>query len=532
MSAASARLRVAAWLLLAALAGATTMVVELGAVRLIGPWFGTSQTVWTNVIGVVLLALSLGYLLGGRLSTRVHPARALGFVLLAAALCAAALPFAASPVARVFLPEGLTLDAAAGLLRWGSLATSIVLFLPPALCLGCVSPLCTEVLDREHPAGAGLSGGRVLCASTLGSLLGTFATTFVLLPVWGLSITFACAAASLAALAFLVLWGTRARVAALVAGFALAPAVLPSDVHPRARADGVLLAERETLYQSARVVEFDAGTGDARRELQVNESFDSYQSVWVPAPGLIGRGSYYDLFALPPWWAGAQGRWSVCVLGLCAGTTWRVLDGTLPPGATLDAWGVELDPAIVELARQFMELRESDERRVFAGCDARVFLQRCEREFDQIVLDAYANQMEIPAHLCTLEFFELVRTRLAPGGFLCANVGAFGLRDPVVEALAGSAARGLDAPVLALQVPFSRNVVLFARREAELPAQGSAAWVPESDALRALARQIELAPVARTFRPGDGAVLTDDRCDMERRQAESIARANPDGRQP
>ncbi len=372
----------------------------------------------------------------------------------------------------------------------------------------------------------------MLCASTLGSLFGTFATTFVLLPEWGLSVTFACAAASLATLAFLVLWATRARAAAIVAWLALAPSVVPSEVHPQARAGGVLLGERETLYQSARVVEFGAGTSNARRELQVNESFDSYQSVWVPAPGLIGRGSYYDLFALPPWWAGAKGAWRVCVLGLCAGTTWRVLDGTLPAGAMLDAWGVELDPAIVELARHFMELRESNERRVFAGYDARVFLQRCDVAFDQIVLDAYANQMEIPAHLCTREFFELVRARLAPGGFLCANVGAFGLHDPVVEALAGSAACGMDAPVLALQVPFSRNVVLFARRDAELPVQGSAVWVPDSDALRALARQVELSQVARTFRPGEGATLTDDRCDMERRQSESIAHANLDARQP
>lgn len=525
--------RGALWLALAACAGASTMVVELAAVRLLGPWFGTSQVVWTNVIGVVLLALSVGYLLGGRLSTRARPARSLGVVLLVASACSAALPACAPLVARSLLPSGLTLEAAGELLGWGSLAASAVLFLPPALCLGCVSPLCTEILDRARGAGAGLSGGRVLCASTLGSLCGTFATTFLLLPRFGLVATFAAAAALLALLGGAALWTTGARATAALAPALLAPLLVPAALHPPVRGGGVLLAERETPYQSTRVVAYDAGTNDERRELQVNEAFDSFQSLWVPRSGPIGRGSYYDLFALPASWAKAQGPWRVAVLGLCAGTTWRVLDGALPDGATLDTWGIEIDPGVVELAREHMELVEGPTRRVLSGWDARVFLAQTHVAFDQIVLDAYANQMEIPAHLCTREFFALARERLVPGGFLCANVGAFGFDDPVLEAVAGSLAAGMEEPVLALQVPFSRNVVLVARRGAVLPEPGSEEWSAVVAALVPLAKQIEIPGMSRVVRPGEGVVLRDDRCDIERRQARSLAlagaRASQDG---
>ena len=164
------------------LAGTGTMTVELAAVRLLAPWFGASSGVWTNVIGVVLLALALGYLVGARLSRGSHPWRALGVALLLGASLTAWLPWAAGPVARLFMPSGVALDQAADLFVWGSLAASLVLFLPSALVLGAAGPLAVELLVRETRMHAGDAGGRVLAVSTLGSLVGTFGTTHVFLP--------------------------------------------------------------------------------------------------------------------------------------------------------------------------------------------------------------------------------------------------------------------------------------------------------------------------------------------------------------
>ena len=512
-------------------AGAATLVVELAAVRVLAPWFGTSTTVWTNVIGVVLLALALGYALGSRLAARTHPGRGLGWALVVAAGLTAWLPALAHPVASAFLPQGVTLDRAAGLLHWGSLAATFVLFAPAALALGCVGPLGVECLQRLRGGHAGTAGGAVLCASTLGSLVGTFGTTHYLVPAAGLPSSFRLAAAVLLALGLVTLWAYRGRRAGQVAtllvvtGSFFGPGYAPQSPREGTR----LLAARQSPYQAVRVVEFE-GTPGGRRQLQVNEGFDSFQSVWQPEPGLLPPGHYYNDFALPPWWDGARGSWRVLVLGLGAGTAWRVLEGALPEGLTLEAEGLEIDPVVVELAREWMELGEdTPERRAHGGWDARAGLRYLEGEYDQIVLDTYANQMEIPAHLCTSEFFEELAGHLRPGGWLTINIGGFGHADPVVAAVTATAAAAFGGEALVARVPFSRNCIAHLRRGAELPRPDTEAWeidpaAPVAQLLRALevpgALQIMGGPSS-----SGAPLLRDDHNPIEHLQRSSIAAA-------
>ncbi|MEW6072287.1 MAG: fused MFS/spermidine synthase, partial [Planctomycetota bacterium] len=186
-------------LLAAAVGGAGTMMIELAAVRLLAPWYGTSLVVWTNVIATILLALALGYLAGGRLSRRGSPAVRLGTALALGAAATALLPLLAPRVAGAFLPAGLALEEAAEIVLWGSLAASLVLFLPPAFLLGMVAPLAVEAVQAARGSAAGQAGGAVLGTSTLGSLAGVFATSHLLLPALGLARTFLLAAALLAA---------------------------------------------------------------------------------------------------------------------------------------------------------------------------------------------------------------------------------------------------------------------------------------------------------------------------------------------
>ena len=169
--------RVLAVLGVSAIGGAGTMTVELSAVRLLAPWFGTSLVVWSNVIAVVLLALALGYLVGGRLSGSGRPLCTLGWMLCLAAGTTALIPLVSGPVAAAFLPAGLTLGEAADVVKWGSLAAALTLFLVPAALLGTVAPLAVEAVQELERRTAGHAGGSVLCASTLGSLAGVFGTS-------------------------------------------------------------------------------------------------------------------------------------------------------------------------------------------------------------------------------------------------------------------------------------------------------------------------------------------------------------------
>lgn len=517
----------------AGLGGAGTLVVELSAVRLMAPWFGTSAAVWTNVIGVILLALALGYLIGARLSERGHPGRRMGLALLAAGAITAWLPAGARPVCRLFLPEGLPLHEAAPLFFWGSLAATLLLFLPPALLLGCVGPLAVEAVQRRRGSHAGTAGGQVLGASTLGSLVGTFATTHALLPGLGLEGSFRVAGIVLAGPG-LFLWlagGGRAAALGAPLGLLLAGALFAGARPPALQPGLELLDARQSPYQALRVVE-DRRGDEPLRLLQVNEGLDSFQSVWRPDPGLLGEGYYYDYFALPAWWSDAGPTWRVLVLGLGAGTTARVLAGASPPGVTPEVTGAEIDPAAVELGRAWFGL-DDGATRVLAGWDARAALRGSPGDHDLIVLDAYAHQTEIPEHLSTLEFFREVRAHLGPGGWLAVNVGGFGFDDPVVSMLADTVSRAFGGEVLALRVPSARNFVLYARRDAALPAPDRSGWRFEGPVAAALLSPVELPGGWRILRADeDAAVASDDWNPLSRLQRRSLreGRARLQGR--
>ncbi|MBK8178884.1 MAG: fused MFS/spermidine synthase [Planctomycetes bacterium] len=456
------------WLLLwVGLAGAATMIVELSAVRMVSPWFGASSGVWTNVIGVILLALAAGYLLGARWAASPQLRSRLSLALGAASLFTAALPWLAAPVCGWFMPRGLSLELAGPLFDWGSLAATCVLFLLPALSLGAVGPLAVELEARAvgRADSPGAAGGRVLCASTLGSLLGTFATTHLLLPRVGVAGTMGLSALVLGLGAVALAGRSRPRAAGLLvlslAGAAAASRAPSGLFLP----EGVeLLEARESPYQSVRAVSDRRGPEELRL-LQVNEGLDSFQSVWKARPGALGPGYYYDAFALPPWWSGRrEGSWRVAILGLGAGTTFRVLEGAAPQGLSIDAVGVEIDAVVVEVGRRWFDLPAAGSGgRVVSGVDARSALRTWENGFDQIVLDAYAHQMEIPAHLCSREAFLEMREKLAPGGWLSINLGGFGFEDPLLVAVAATAASAFDGPVLVLRIGGARNFVVFAR---------------------------------------------------------------------
>jgi spermidine synthase len=284
----------------------------------------------------------------------------------------------------------------------------------------------------------------------------------------------------------------------------------------------VELASRESTYQALRVVE-DGSTDTRLRFLQVNEGFDSFQSVWQDRPGLLPDGFYYNDFLLPLSWDEVPAPWRVLVLGFGAGTVARVFEGENIDSRLV---GVELDPAVIELGHSYFDLDRGAKRlEVWPGMDARVALRIARGPFEQVVLDCYANQVEIPPHLCTLEFFRDLRALLVDGGWLTANLGGFDLKDPVVSAVASTCASAFESAVLLVRVPWARNYLLLARRTRPLP------W--SNGVLDAAARpsSLSLGPrrlpgFTRLVEPPSGAPpLTDDRCPIENLQVRSLVEA-------
>jgi hypothetical protein len=266
------------------------------------------------------------------------------------------------------------------------------------------------------------------------------------------------------------------------------------------------------------------------RYLAVNEHSDSFQSVWALEPGLLPPGFYYNYFVLPAWWRAsadpAPRDYRVLLLGLGAGSAWRVLEGALPPGWRPSGVGVELDPTVVDLAREHLDLPPpGGALEVVAGLDARAAAEALRRRgarFDLIVLDCYANQMEVPEHLGTVEHFRLLGELLEEQGHLAVNVGAFDLEDPVLGILGASAAAGLDARTLAVAVKNSRNAILFGSRGREPVDPRSPGFrSAPADLLPEIASR-GLAGLA-WFEPR--ALASDDRSGLARAQQRALERA-------
>ncbi|MBN2490917.1 MAG: fused MFS/spermidine synthase, partial [Planctomycetes bacterium] len=307
-------------------AGFAVMLVEITAPRILGPFFGTSAHVWTNVIGVILAALSLGYYLGGRLADRWPSPRLLAGIVMGGCAVTALTPVVAPVLGRAILPAGLGLGQAYDLLRFGSLVTAACVFFPPALLLAVVGPFtirCVVAHDR-----VGRSAGTVYALGTVGSLLGTFLPTFVLIPWLGSRSTVlgATAVLFLVALVVYLAHGGRARAALPVLLVLLAAwlVVGRTPIRP-AQAGERLLGEGESAYQYVRASE--VGAGDQRElRLQVNEPVTDYHSLW--RPGRLLTGSYYDHYALLPYLLpeavdAAPASLSVLILGLAGGVISR-----------------------------------------------------------------------------------------------------------------------------------------------------------------------------------------------------------------
>ena len=397
--------------------GAALMGLELVAARVLAPFLGNSIYVWGSVISVVMIALSLGYWLGGIVADSWGPRRTLPPVIAGAGLATVVAPVIAAAV----LPTCADLGP-----RLGSLAAAGLVFFAPALLLAMVSPLGVRMAADRGMSHLGRSTGSLYAVSTAGSIAGTLATSFWLIPLMSIeplivSTGFALCATSLLALglpgpAEEILVATRPRRASalgavvlvttgvLVGGLVLwrvAPA-------PAQNENGeTVLFRTDTQYHRITVTE-DAET----RHLRFDRSHQSAIDLSDPYESKIAYPDYMHLaLAIKP------DAKRVLVLGLGGGAItkrfWRDY-----PEMSIDS--VEIDQEVVDVARRYFWLPRDPRLEVYAE-DARRYVQKTDRTYDVVIVDAYYADA-LPYHLTTAEFLGEVKARMTPDGVLAYNV--------------------------------------------------------------------------------------------------------------
>jgi predicted membrane-bound spermidine synthase len=496
-------------------AGMATLALEVSASRLLGSVYGTSNLVWANVIGLILIYLTAGYFIGGRWADRSPYPRVFYTLLAAAAFAAGLVPLVARPL---LYWGGASFAALAFGAVLGSFLAVLVLFAVPVTLLGCVAPFAIR-LALDDVRASGHVAGRLYAISTLGSIAGTFLPVLYLHGAIGTTATFLLFAGLLLLVAFAGLWrtaGARAVVTLIwmpLVLAAVAALLLAGPLKP-APPGTELIHERESTYNYIQVIR-----SDRCHWLLLNEG-QGLHSVYCP-DGRIETAGTWDYFLAAPYYNpppyGPERVRSLAVVGLAGGTipkTYTAVYGPIP------MTGIEIDPAIVDVGREYFAMNEPNLRVVIE--DGRYALAHDRERYSVVAVDAYRLPY-IPWHLTTQEFFAEVRDHLTDNGVVAINVGRTATDRRLVDALAATLGTVFPS-VHVVDVPETFNSILYATVQptspdnlaanlALLPRVDPAAPRPDAQAL--LRTVIRRASEHRRPTPAGGVIFTDDRAPVE-----------------
>lgn len=391
---------------------ACIMILELVAGRIIAPYVGVSLYTWTSVIGVVLAGISLGNYLGGWLADRWASLRLLGGIFLLGGLSSLGI-LAVDVMDRLTSLGSLTSSNLTLVVE--IVALTILLFFVPCAILGTVSPVVAKLAVRDL-AKTGRTVGKIYAAGAVGSIVGTFATGFVLISwfgthaiVWGVALV-------LLILGLLSLLGNRWQLMLLSALILAVGSVLAFNW-------GWLRGPctRETNYFCIRVQE-EEKDGQTVRVLFLDRMIHSYTSLEDPTKLVYG---YEKIYAeVTAYRAQRDDHLRALFIGGGGYTFPRYME-TVYPGSDIHV--LEIDPGVTQVAYDLLGL-SWDTRIVTYNEDARLFLEREPTDtYDLIMGDAF-NDFSVPYHLTTKEFNDQVHSWLEDDGLYVVNIidGAWG----------------------------------------------------------------------------------------------------------
>ncbi len=466
------------------------MGLELLGFRLFAPTFGYSSYVWGSLIGIILAALSIGYVFGGRLSDK-RPRAPLLYKLILGAGCY---------LFVMLLLYRKILDACyMGLgTMLGSVVATVVIYGPPMVLLSMVSPFVIRLLTVQQKAGS-IAGG-IYGISNTGSILGTFLTAFVLVRVLGSHWTLIFLSSLVLVLGIAGLASHSLKWVASLLIVAVAPFSFPR------RAENLIL-RRESFYNDLRVLERE----DGKKTLSVNRWTSYSVAVGEENNYLTGR-SYYDYFNAAALLTEPK---DILVLGMGAGTSVKQYNHFFPE-AHVDA--VEIDPEIIRIATdpKYFGIEEGPRLTIYAD-DARPFLRKSKKKYDVIEVDMFQGGPYVPFYVTSKEFFALAADHLRPQGIMMMNV--LSLRDEWT--LLCSIKKTIETAfptVFAVRVARSSNYLLIGMtEETSVPGEVTEILNQKRASHRDLGRVINDFIEGIVFLPEleSAHVFTDDESDIE-----------------
>lgn len=429
-------------------AGMSVMAVELGASRLLAPYFSSSQIVWTIIIGTIMIAMALGNIYGGKSADKSpNPDKLYGRILIAAVW------IALIPVAGKYIVLGISalliFTVNNNFLIIAAFCACMVIFVFPLFLLGTVTPSLAKY-SVSSLDDSGRTVGTLGAFNTIGSIIGTFVPTFVTIPAVGTSITFLIFAGILIVLSVIYFVSSRAGYKKIIiSGVIFVSCCVFGHGDSFAFWQKDLTYEGESIYNYLQVSE-----DDKQVSLSTNVLF-GVQSVYMKDDTLTGL--YYDYAMAAPLMVPDKNPDSMEVLILGMGTGTYATQCRKYFG-NMNIEGVEIDEKITKLSRKYFALPDDINVTTY---DGRAFLNASDRKYDVIMVDAYQD-ITIPFQMSSVEFFRLVKSHLNENGVMVVNMNMRGNDDGDINQYLADTISSVFGNVYTVEVDNSTNRELFA----------------------------------------------------------------------
>lgn len=419
--------------------GGAVLAIEILGTRIIGPYYGVSIFLWSALISVTLIALSAGYMIGGRIADRKKNYRILAFIIAMSGIIIILIPLFRNIIIEMTETMGL---------RTSVFITSLILFFPPLTLLGMVTPFAVK-LRTDTLEVVGTRAGDLYSVSTIGSVLAALVTGYYLIPRIGVIKLTLSLGIILIMTSGIIFISDKQKVTKIISAvFILLITLLAFNFLPVEKADPGkgLIAIKQSRYGEIRVMDMNENRfllidGGIHTAIVRNTKDNILPYVWV-----------IDITKNIEHYAG-----DMLLIGLGGGAVLKSF--------YKDNWDVEvveIDPAVKEIAGRYFNLVPG-----FSNIhieDGREFLKLNGRSYDLIILDAFGSS-SVPFHLTTVESFRLAKERLNKKGIFAVNVEAVGWDDIIVSSIAKTL-KQVYKNVLALPIaePPDRlgNVILLA----------------------------------------------------------------------
>ena len=418
---------------------AAEMILELVAARLLSPYFGSSNFVWTAIIGIILLAMSLGNVIGGEIASRKNHRYWAGMLLLFASIY-----IAITPVINVPILEHIKAGNTGT--EWAAIISSIIFFLIPSTILGIITPIIMKerIGDSQKK---GEESGRITSISAIGSLVGTFLGGFLLIPALGTKAIFVLLGAIIIPATILFVRGNipkekRYKAVYLltimaticISALSIATVISKNDAGVISidteygriileEDDGVLYYRQSGAYSSATFL-------DENRKFElVFDYMKKYDIMFnfldAKNTAMIGGAGYqYPKYFISHF-----------------------------QDKAMDV--IEIDPVSTDIAKKYFFLDDllktyGEERIGLYNEDGRVYLSNTDKKYDAILNDSFSGEVPVGT-MATVEAAKTIRQRLNPGGVYMSNT---------LGAISGDKGRFLRSEVKTLGQVFSHVYVV------------------------------------------------------------------------